>query len=229
MTAKINQLMFTALIIHISGAVASAVRSVCIRITGEWIAARESRKLHIWCNKIRWIGITIIRIRYYDRKTYYRQFVGRCRIEFRETICINRIDVYYISETCWSNDWEYVYCLYIMCTTIRTDRKSARYPNSIKKHQVKHKIIPPKEYQQCVLSKAFVAKERERQRYKIKIGIPSFYPYNHRQDEEGEEKSNTTTTTITTTFRIGYDQSLVGSVFTFCIFGGGFGAWHGTL
>ena len=47
MTTKINQLMFTALIIHISGAVASAVRSVCIRITGEWIVARESRKLHI--------------------------------------------------------------------------------------------------------------------------------------------------------------------------------------
>ena len=75
-------------------------------------------------------------------------------------------------------------------------------------------------------SKDFVAKERERQRYKIKIGIPSFYPYNHRQEEEGEEKSTTTTTT---TFRIGYDRSRVGSVVTFCIFGGRFNAIYGTL
>ena len=93
---------------------------------------------------------------------------------------------------------------------------------------MKRKIIPPKQYQQYVPLKAFVAKERERQRYKIKIGIPSFYPYNHRQEEEGEEKSTTTTTT-TTAFRIGYDQSRVGSVFTFCIFGGRFNAIYGTL
>ena len=43
MRTKIDQLMFRALMIHISGDIASAVRSVCIRITGERIVACESR------------------------------------------------------------------------------------------------------------------------------------------------------------------------------------------
>ena len=47
MTTKISQLMFTALMIHVSGAVASAVRSLCMRIPGERIVACESRKFYI--------------------------------------------------------------------------------------------------------------------------------------------------------------------------------------
>ena len=56
MTTKINQLMFTALMIHVSGAVASAVRSLCMRIPGERIVACESRKFYILTqqNPVNW-------------------------------------------------------------------------------------------------------------------------------------------------------------------------------
>jgi len=216
---SINRLMFWALIIHLAGAVASGFRSTLMGIAGERIVARMRTTLYA--------SILQQEIAFFDA-TKSGELVSRLGSDtmvVKRAIASSWAEVvlglirlvatlalmFLISPKLAGLTVGSTFGVFIVCLPF--GRKMGKLSKAYQEVLGEAQNFPTEVIGAMRTVKSFGAETREAGRYSEKIGVPSYCP------SRGESS----------TFRIGYDQSLVRACFSFCIFGGGFGAMYGTL
>jgi ABC-type multidrug transport system fused ATPase/permease subunit len=217
--ASINTLMFWALATHVSAACASGLRSTLMGIAGERVVARMRTTLYssILRQEIAFfdatqsgelvsrLGSDTMLVKRAIASSWAEVVLGFLRLVATLALMFV-ISPKLAGWTIGSTFTVFVACLPFGKTM---GKLSKAYQETLGEAQ----NFPTEVIGAMRTVKSFGAEEREAHRYQQKIGVPSYCP-----DRNSD-----------TTFRIGYDQSVVRALFGFCIFGGGFGAMYGTL
>ena len=217
---NINRLMIWAVAIHFTGAIASGFRSTLMGIAGERIVARMRTTLYASVLKqdiaffdatksgelVSRLGSDTMVVKRAIASSWAEVLLGFIRLV--ATLAL----MFAISPKLAGLTVGSTFLVFVVCLPF--GRKMGKLSKAYQEVLGEAQNFPTEVISAMRTVKSFGAEEQETRRYLQKIGVPSYCP------SRGEPS---------TTFSIGYDQSLVRACFSFCIFGGGFGAMYGTL
>lgn len=217
--SRINRIMLQVLLIHFSGALSGGCRTALMGIAGERIVARLRTCLYssILKQEIAFFDATKsgeLVSRLGSDTTVVKRAISSSWAEvllgFIRLIAAISL-MFWISGKLAAVTLGSTFAIFILCLPFGRylGKLSKMYQDTLGEAQ----NYPTETIGAMRTVQSFAAEEREAQRYASKIGTPCNWP-------ERDEQS---------TFKLGFDQSLVRSAFSFLIFGGGFGAMYVTL
>mmetsp|Transcript_29852 Transcript_29852/g.69546 ORF Transcript_29852/g.69546 Transcript_29852/m.69546 type:complete len:641 (+) Transcript_29852:87-2009(+) len=217
---NINKIMVAVLCTHVAGSLAGGVREAVMSIAGERMVTRLRTSIYrqLLQQEIAFFDATAsgeLTSRLGSDTTVVKQALSsswaEVLLDFVKLVAAILLMVH-ISPRLAGVTLGSIVAVFVVCLPFgkAMGRLSKAYQDVLGKAQ----NLPTEALSSMRTVHSFAAEQREAARYEEKIGKPSWWRPPRSQE---------------TTFRYGYDKSILSSAFMVCIFGGGFGAMYITL